>query len=156
MIIATLFCVTVKPVLKGTSIANYCPFVLFILAIMLSFLLRFTDSDYPFGIFTVFYFVYIVVCPFVFFILAIVLSVFLRFTASDYSSGIFKLFLYTCSHYKYNWNTAYLMLQNNQQLKIACWCVTVLKYQMFLQISWGDPCKYGLMYLVYIYVNWAY
>ena len=26
-----------------------CPFVLFLLAIMLSVLLRFTDSDYPFG-----------------------------------------------------------------------------------------------------------
>ena len=28
-----------------------CPFVLFLLAIVLSVLLRFTDSDYPFGIF---------------------------------------------------------------------------------------------------------
>jgi hypothetical protein len=31
-----------------------CPFVLFLLAIVLFFLLRFTDSDYPFGIFNLF------------------------------------------------------------------------------------------------------
>jgi hypothetical protein len=31
-----------------------CPFVLFLLAIVLSVLLRFTDSDYPFGIFKLF------------------------------------------------------------------------------------------------------
>ena len=31
-----------------------CPFVLFLLAIVLSVPLRFTDSDYPFGIFTLF------------------------------------------------------------------------------------------------------
>jgi hypothetical protein len=31
-----------------------CPFVLFLLAIMLSVLLRYTDSDYPFGIFKLF------------------------------------------------------------------------------------------------------
>ena len=31
-----------------------CPFVLFLLAIVLSFLLRYTDSDYPFGIFKLF------------------------------------------------------------------------------------------------------
>jgi hypothetical protein len=31
-----------------------CPFVLFPLAIVLSVLLRFTDSDYPFGIFKLF------------------------------------------------------------------------------------------------------
>jgi hypothetical protein len=32
-----------------------CPFVLFLLAIVLSVLLRYTDSDYPFGIFKLFY-----------------------------------------------------------------------------------------------------
>jgi len=31
-----------------------CPFVLFLLAIVLSVFLRFTDSDYPFGIFKLF------------------------------------------------------------------------------------------------------
>jgi len=31
-----------------------CPFVLFLLAIVLSVLLRYTDSDYPFGIFKLF------------------------------------------------------------------------------------------------------
>ena len=33
--------------------ADRCPFVLFLLVIVLSVLLRFTDSDYPFGIFKV-------------------------------------------------------------------------------------------------------
>jgi hypothetical protein len=46
--------------------SDRCPFVIFLLAIVLSVLLRFTASDYPFGI------------------LALVLSVLLRFTASDY------------------------------------------------------------------------
>ena len=31
-----------------------CPFVYFLLAIVLSLLLRYTDSDYPFGIFKLF------------------------------------------------------------------------------------------------------
>ena len=31
-----------------------CPFALFLLAIVLSVLLRYTDSDYPFGIFKLF------------------------------------------------------------------------------------------------------
>jgi hypothetical protein len=31
-----------------------CPFILFLLAIVVSVLLRFTDSDYPFGIFKLF------------------------------------------------------------------------------------------------------
>jgi hypothetical protein len=31
-----------------------CPFVIFLLTIVLSVLLRFTDSDYPFGIFKLF------------------------------------------------------------------------------------------------------
>ena len=33
---------------------SFCPFVLFLLAIVISVLLRFTDSDYPFGIFKLF------------------------------------------------------------------------------------------------------
>ena len=33
-----------------------CPFVLFVLVILLSVLLRFTDSDYPFGIFKRFFY----------------------------------------------------------------------------------------------------
>jgi hypothetical protein len=32
-----------------------CPFALFLLAIMLSVLLQYTDSDYPFGIFKLFF-----------------------------------------------------------------------------------------------------
>jgi hypothetical protein len=38
-----------------------CPFVLFLLAIMLSDLLRYTDSDYPFGIFKLFLYVIYVI-----------------------------------------------------------------------------------------------
>ena len=53
-----------------------CPFVLFLLAIVLS-VLRFTGSDYPFSFFNLF---------------SIVLSVF-RFTNSYYPFGIFKLFI---------------------------------------------------------------
>ena len=34
-----------------------CPFVLFLLTIVLSVFLRFTDSDYPFGICKLFFFV---------------------------------------------------------------------------------------------------
>jgi hypothetical protein len=36
------------------SSSSSCPFVLFLLAIVLSVLLRYTDSDYPFGIFKLF------------------------------------------------------------------------------------------------------
>ena len=36
-----------------------CLFVRFLLAIVLSVLLRFTDSDYPFGIFELFFYIYI-------------------------------------------------------------------------------------------------
>ena len=32
----------------------FCPFVLFLLAIVFSVLFRYTDSDYPFGIFKLF------------------------------------------------------------------------------------------------------
>jgi hypothetical protein len=35
-----------------------CLFVLFLLAILLSVLLRFTDPDYPFGIFKLFYYLF--------------------------------------------------------------------------------------------------
>ena len=49
------------PVFSGVRITRYlvlyfvvCPFVLFLLAIVLSVLLRFTDSDDPFGIFKLF------------------------------------------------------------------------------------------------------
>jgi hypothetical protein len=41
-------------ILVGIDLLFYvyvCTFVLFLLAIVLSFLLRFTDSDYPFAIF---------------------------------------------------------------------------------------------------------
>jgi hypothetical protein len=36
-----------------------CPFVPFLLAIVLSVLLQFTDSDYPFGIFKLFLVLYV-------------------------------------------------------------------------------------------------
>jgi hypothetical protein len=64
-----------------------CPFVLFLLVIVLSVLLRYTDSDYPFGIFKLF-------LSFVLFLLVIMLSVLLRYTDSDYPFGIFILSLY--------------------------------------------------------------
>ena len=38
----------------GTRKCKFYPFVLFLFAIVLSVLLRFTDSDYPFGIFKLF------------------------------------------------------------------------------------------------------
>ena len=60
-----------------------CPFVLF--AIVLSVILRLTDSDYTFGICKLFFSRWV---PLV----AIVLYVLLRFTDSDYPFGIFKLF----------------------------------------------------------------
>jgi hypothetical protein len=40
-----------------------CPFVLFLLAIILSVLLRYTDSDYPFGIFKLFLLLIWKICP---------------------------------------------------------------------------------------------
>jgi hypothetical protein len=39
---------------KPTLVDVVCPFVLFLLAIVLSVLLRYTDSDYLFGIFKLF------------------------------------------------------------------------------------------------------
>jgi ABC-type spermidine/putrescine transport system permease subunit II len=42
-----------KPPTCNKSMTN-CPFVLFLLVIVLSVLLRFTDFDYPFGIFRLF------------------------------------------------------------------------------------------------------
>jgi uncharacterized protein YacL len=36
---------------QGIDFVSVCPFVLFALAIVLSVLLRYTNSDYPFGIF---------------------------------------------------------------------------------------------------------
>ena len=87
-------------------------FVLFLLAIVLSVLLRFTDFDYLFGIFWPLYclsfdllilitslvsFGHCIVCPSsiygfwlpLWYLLAIVLSVLLRFTDFDYLFGIF-------------------------------------------------------------------
>ena len=45
-------CVTRSLVL---CVCFVCPFVIFLLAIVLSVLLRYTDSDYPFGIFKLFF-----------------------------------------------------------------------------------------------------
>ena len=69
--------------LVSTSLSlSFCPFHF---VIVLSVLLLFTASDYPFGIFKII-FVLLSLFPFV-----IVLSVLLLFTASDYLIGIFKL-----------------------------------------------------------------
>jgi hypothetical protein len=94
-----------------------CPFVLFLLVIVLSVLLWFTHSDYPIGIFwslcclsffdllilitSLVSFGHCVVCPSLiysfwlphWYLLVIVLSVLLWFTHSHYPIGIFKLFL---------------------------------------------------------------
>ena len=78
-----------------------CPFVLFLLAIVLSVLFRYTVSDCPFGIFKLFLSrvrvalsfvccVMFVVCSFSLCLLAIVLSV---LTSFEYPFSIFKLFL---------------------------------------------------------------
>jgi hypothetical protein len=94
----------------------------YLLAIVLSVLLRLTTSNYPFGIFwplcclsfdwrllitPLVSFGHCVVCPSsiddfwlpLWYLLTIVLSVLLRLTTSDYPFGIFKLFLKNC--YKY-------------------------------------------------------
>ena len=47
-------CVTRSLVLYECLVDRVCPFVLFLLAIVLSVLLRYTDSDCPFGIFKLF------------------------------------------------------------------------------------------------------
>jgi hypothetical protein len=39
-------------------LSKLSPFVLFLLAIVLSVLLRFTDSDYPFGIFKLLFYIH--------------------------------------------------------------------------------------------------
>jgi preprotein translocase subunit SecG len=74
-------------------------FVLFILSIVLSVLLQYTDSDHSFGIFKHLATVLSVLLqytdsdfPFgIFKLLSIVLSVLLQYTDSDYPFGIFKL-----------------------------------------------------------------
>ena len=79
-------------VVCSSSIYGFWLPLWYLLAIMLSVLLRFTDSDYPFGIFG-----HYVVCSSsiygfwlpLWYLLAIMLSVLLRFTESDYPFGIF-------------------------------------------------------------------
>jgi uncharacterized membrane protein (DUF485 family) len=77
----------------------------FILAIVLSVRLRFTASDYPFGIYKL--------------LLAIVLSVLLRFTASDYPSGIYNLFLGTVNLHN---KPSQCQNVNEFDLIFCCWC----------------------------------
>ena len=65
----------------------------YLLAIVLSVLRRFTDSDYPFGIFWPLYFLFFVdllILITLWYLLAIVLSVLRRFTNSDCPFGIFR------------------------------------------------------------------
>ena len=45
--------IVITPLVSSNS---SCPFVIFLLAIELSVLLRYTDSDYPFGIFKLFFY----------------------------------------------------------------------------------------------------
>jgi hypothetical protein len=94
------------------------------LAILLSVLLRFTASDYPFGIFKLLAIMLSVLSRFtasdypfcIFKLLANMLSVLLRFTASDYPFGIFKLFLFLSanqdldSQHHMSWSALYSMV----------------------------------------------
>ena len=75
-----------------SSIYRFWIHLWYLLAILLSDLLRFTDSDYTFGIFwplrcLTFFDLQILITPW--YLLAIVLSVLLRFTDPDYPFGIF-------------------------------------------------------------------
>ena len=75
-----------------SSIYRFWIHLWYLLAILLSDLLRFTDSDYTFGIFwplrcLTFFELQILITPW--YLLAIVLSVLLRFTDPDYPFGIF-------------------------------------------------------------------
>ena len=84
-------------VFSGVHVARslvFCPFVLFLLAIVLSVLLWFTDSDYLFGILAIVWSVlWFTDSDYPFGILAIVLSVLLWFTDSDYPFGILAIVL---------------------------------------------------------------
>jgi hypothetical protein len=104
-------------VVCSSSVYGFWWLLWYLLASVLSVLLRYTDSDYSFGIFwpvcCLFFFdIRILITPLVSFgqcvvcsssvygfwlllwyLLASVLSVLLRYTDSDYSFGIFKLFL---------------------------------------------------------------
>ena len=77
--------ILITPLVSSNTYLPFCPF-LFVVA--LSVLLRFTNSDYPNGIFKFF---------FVIFLYAIVLSVF-RFPDSDYSYGIFSVCKFSLGH----------------------------------------------------------
>ena len=75
-----------------SSIYRFWKHLWYLLAILLSDLLRFTDSDYTFGIFwplrcLTFFDLQILITPW--YLLAIVLSLLLRFTDPDYPFGIF-------------------------------------------------------------------
>ena len=117
-------CIVCPSTLYGFSLPFW-----YLLAIVLSVLLRFTASHYPFGIFwplyslslyalrllitPLIYFGHCIVCPstlygfslHLWYLLVIVLSVLLRFTASHYSFGIFwslyclSFYAFTASHY---------------------------------------------------------
>ena len=64
---------------------DHCLFVLFLLPILLSVLPRFMASDHTFGIYKLFWGLFL-------FLLPILLSVLPRFMASDHTFGIYKLF----------------------------------------------------------------
>jgi hypothetical protein len=102
-------------VVCSSSICRFWLPVWYLVAIVLSVLLRYADSDYPFGILWPLYCLsfdiqilitplvscsHYIVCPSIYrfwlplwYLVAIVLSVLLRYTDSDYPFGIFKLFL---------------------------------------------------------------
>jgi len=61
---------------------SFCPFVLFCLVIVLSVLLLFTDSDYPFGIFKIFSYMLVHVTN--------------QIIKTEYSCRLFPLFVLSC------------------------------------------------------------
>jgi hypothetical protein len=56
VILVEMLTISVKDEYEDTKGAVACPVVLFLLSIVLSVLLRYTDSDCPFGIFKLFLF----------------------------------------------------------------------------------------------------
>ena len=133
-----------------------CPFVLFLLPIVLSVLLRYTDSDYPFDIFKLFWVFCEVFCisMFVRLLLSIVLSPLLWSTTSDVIS-LFKIVLCnltvmsiycvsgSCLYWLFVWillqyNWIYLVYkcsyQGRSEARIFFWCfvwkITILRQKI--------------------------
>ena len=123
----------------------------YLVAIVLSVLLLFTASDYPFGIlwplYCLFFYLRLLITPMVSFghcvvcsssiygfwlplwyLVAIVLSVLLLFTASDYPFGIFKLFFFHLIYIVFkNFNSITYLLYNVLFLVVKNICFTKVR-----------------------------